>query len=72
MMTLNTHRTMKMCDMHATHSTHTQDSDGNFERVVEVLDEDDGAGWDFLSALLRGEASALQLSQHPFLSPFNS
>jgi len=49
----------------------TQDSEGNYERLVEVLDVDDGAGWGFLSMLLRGEASALQLSQHRFLSPFN-
>lgn len=48
-----------------------EDSEGNFDRMVQVLDEGEGEGWNFLSALLRGDASALQLSQHPFLSPFN-
>lgn len=36
--------------------------------MVGVLDADMGAGWVFLGALLKGEASALELSRHRFLA----
>ena len=37
--------------------------------LVAFLDEDDGAGWELLSQLLRGGSSALELLRHRFLSP---
>jgi len=38
-----------------------------FERLVDFLDEEGGAGWQFLAQTLQGRRSALELAQHPFL-----
>lgn len=40
-----------------------------YGRLVELLDEQDGGGWELLSDMLRGDKSALQLTQHRFLVP---
>jgi len=47
-----------------------EDASGSFARFVAFMDEGGEAqgGWSLLRALLAGDASALQLSQHPFLA----
>ncbi|KAG1661021.1 hypothetical protein FOA52_005336 [Chlamydomonas sp. UWO 241] len=37
--------------------------------LVEFLDQDGGAGWELLGALLAGDTSALELERHRFFSP---
>lgn len=57
-----------ICSHTDTHATHTQDASGSFERLVEVMDAEGASGWSLLRELLKGEVSALQLSQHPFVN----
>lgn len=45
----------------------SQDPEESYTSMVAFLDDQEGAGWDFLGKLLQGQTSALELSQHPFL-----
>lgn len=43
------------------------DPELSFEAFIQLLDERDSAGWDFLTLALKGEWSAERLLEHPFL-----